>query len=334
MDPGFNYLDIGGYNYMPGNYEKDHERFPNRVMFGSESYPKQALLYWQKVEELPYVIGDFVWTAMDYLGEAGIGHALMNNESTAGLFMPWPYFNAWCGDLDLCGFKKAPSFYRDVVWRRSELEILVHEPMAEGQVERISSWGWPNEVKSWNWAGHEGKPLQVNVYSRCDQLRLELNGATIGEQSVSERTQLTATFHVPYESGELKAYGIKNGKVVAETMLRTSGAPKALKLTADRSTIRAARNDLSYVTVEVVDENGLVVPNGAYPVHFSISGAGELAAVGSGTPNDAASFQQPLRTTWRGRCLAILRPKGDAGSITLKAEADGLEAATVVVETR
>lgn len=333
MDPGFNYLDIGGYNYMPGTYERDHERFPNRVMYGSESYPKQALRYWQKVEELPYVIGDFVWTAMDYLGEAGIGHALMNNESTAGLFMPWPYVNAWCGDLDLCGFKKAPSFYRDVVWRRSELEILVHEPMAEGQVERISSWGWPNEVKSWNWAGHEGTPLQVNVYSRCDQVRLELNGATIGEQSVSERTQLTATFHVPYESGELKAYGIKNGKVVAETMLRTTGAPKALMLTADRSTIRGDRSDLSYVTVEVVDENGQRVPTAELKVNFTVEGAGELAGQASGSPNKPASHQIPECTTFKGRCITILRPKGPEGAITLKAEVKGLKPAEILVQT-
>jgi beta-galactosidase len=212
--------------------------------------------------------------------------------------------------------------------------MMVHTPMPDGVWERVSSWGWPDETRSWNWPGQEGKSLQVAVYSRCDAVRLELNGKVIDEKPVSAATKLTVKFDVPYQPGELRAIGLINGKPVANTVLRTTGPAKQVRLTADRSTIRADRNDLSYVTVEIVDEHGVLAPDAATSVRFTLTGAGELAATGSAAPNDAASFQAPLRTTYQGSCLAILRPKGAAGPITLKAEADGLNAASIVIRTQ
>jgi beta-galactosidase len=332
-DVAFRHLDIGGYNYLPDKYESDHARNPKRVMMATESYPKDFFDYWSLVEKHPYIIGDFVWTAMDYLGESGIGHSTLSNEKDSFL-MPWPWFNAWCGDIDVCGFKKPQSHYRDVVWRRSQIEMMVHTPMPDGVWERVSGWGWPDETRSWNWPGREGKPSQVSVYSRCDTVRLELNGKVIGEKPVSAATKLTAKFDVPYQAGELRAVGLSGGKPVASAILRTAGEPVEIRLTADRSTIRADRNDLSYVTVEVVDRRGTVVPDAAIPVRFTLTGAGELAATGSAAPNDASSFHLPIRKTYEGRCLAILRPQDDAGKITLRAEADGLKPATIVVRTR
>ena len=330
-DAGFKHLDIGGYNYHPEKYESDHARNPQRVMMATESFPKDIFDYWTLVEKHPYVIGDFVWTGMDYFGESGIGHAVRGNEKD-GFFMPWPWHDAWCGDIDVCGFKKPQSYYRDVVWHRSQIEMAVHTPMPDGVHENVSRWGWPDETRSWNWPGQEGKPLQVAVYSRCDSVRLELNGKMIGEQPVSAATKLTAKFAVPYQPGELRAIGLINGKEVAKTILKTAGEPKAIRLTADRSTIRADRNDLSYVTVEVVDGEGNRTPNATIPVRFTVSGAGELAATGSSAPNDVSSFHVPLRKTYEGRAQAILRPAGAPGKITLKAEADGLKAATITVQ--
>jgi beta-galactosidase len=332
-DAGFTHLDVGGYNYLPQHYEADHARNPKRVMMATESYPKDFFEYWTFVEKHSYIIGDFVWTAMDYFGESGIGHATPSNEKDSFL-MPWPWFNAWCGDIDVCGFKKPQNYYRDVVWRRSQIEMMVHTPLPDGAWERVSGWGWPDETQSWTWPGREGKPMQVAVYSRCDSVRLELNGKVIGEKPVSAATKLTAKFDVPYEAGELRAIGLISGKEVASTVLRTAGEPKQIKLTADRSTIRADRNDLSYVTVEVLDGKGNRVPTATIPIHFTITGGGELAATGSSAPNDAASFHAPLRKTYEGRCIAIVRPKGDTGKITLTAEADGLKPATIVVKTR
>jgi beta-galactosidase len=329
-DPAFLHLDIGGYNYLPDKMESDHARNPQRVMMTTESYPKDFYNYWALVEKHPYIIGDFVWTSMDYFGETGIGHSTLSNEKDSFL-MPWPWFNAWCGDIDVCGFKKPQSYYRDVIWYRSPIEMAVHRPIPEGITERISSWGWPDEVRSWNWAGQEGKPLKVSVYSRCERVRLELNGKVIGEKPVSAQTKLTAKFEVPYAPGELCAIGLTDGKPVAKTILKTAGAPKKLNLTADRSSIHADRNDLAYVTVQIVDAAGQLVPDVEIPVHFSVSGAGELAAQGSANPSDAASFQAPVRKTFQGRCLVILRPSGLPGKIELRAQAEGLQSAEIII---
>lgn len=329
-DAAFVHLDIAGYNYLPEKYESDHIRNPQRVMMGTESFPKDFFDYWTLVEKHPYIIGDFVWTSMDYLGESGIGNSTLSNERI-GFLMPWPWFNAWCGDIDLCGFKKPQSYYRDVVWGRSLIEMAVHRPIPEGLSERVSKWGWPDEVRSWNWPGQEDKSLEVAVYSKCDRVRLELNGKVIGEKQVSAVTKLTARFDVPYAAGQLTATGLTDGKAVATITLKTTGAPKKLKLTSDRESIRADRNDLAYVTVEIADANGNRVPDAQIPVHFSVSGAGEMAAQGSGSPNDAASFRKPVRKTFEGRCLVILRPLGLPGKTQLRAEAEGLEPCEITI---
>ena len=125
-----------------------------------------------------------------------------------------------------------------------------------------------------------------------------------------------------------------NGKVVAKRTLKTTGAPRKLKLTADRTIVRADRNDLSYVTVEVVDANGQRVPDAEIPVNFSVSGVGELAGQASGAPDEPASFKAPVCKTLQGRCLAILRPAGGAGNITMRAEAEGLKSETISVRAR
>ena len=325
----FSFLDVGGYNYQAGQYERDHQQFPNRIIVGTESFPRDFAQYWNGVEKHSYVLGDFVWTAMDYLGEAGIGNARLDNERGE----TWPWFNAWCGDLDLCGFKKPQSYYRDVVLGRSELEMFVHRPIPQGRREVVSAWGWPDELASWTWPGCEGKPMQVAVYSRCDSVRLEQNGKEIATREITGNRR-TARFEVPYAAGELKAIGLKNGKIVATRFLRTVGPAKKVRLTVDRASIRVDRNDLAYVTVEITDASGNVLPDASNLVRFKLTGPGELAAVGSGAPNVPESFRQPQHTTWHGRALAILRPTGTPGAIALKAEADGLKPATLVVKSR
>jgi beta-galactosidase len=178
--PAFEQVEVGGYNYQWWQYEPDHEKFPDRIMMGTESVPIHAFQNWQLVEKHPYVIGDFVWTAMDYLGEAGIGHTTCKTEEGNQL-MPWPWFNANCGDIDLTGNKKPQSYYRDIVWRLSDIEVAVHAPLPEGCKEAVSYWGWPDEKQNWTWPGHEGEIFKVNVYSRHERVRLELNGRIIGE---------------------------------------------------------------------------------------------------------------------------------------------------------
>ena len=177
--PAFALLDVGGYNYQWKEYETDHAKYPERVMMGTESVPLEAFDNWQQVEKHPYVIGDFVWTAMDYLGETGIGHTALDSNTTFA--KEWPWFNSWCGDIDLTGGKKPQSYYRDIVWKRSKINMLVHEPVPAGHREAVSYWGWPDEVPYYTFTGNEGKTLQVHVYTRYPVVRLIQNGRVIAE---------------------------------------------------------------------------------------------------------------------------------------------------------
>jgi len=325
--PAYSDLDVGGYNYLNNQYEADHAEFPERIMVGTESYAAEAYAFWKQVEKDPWVIGDFVWTAMDYLGETGCGSSTYGPRAVMRVGLkPWPWFNAFCGDIDLCGFKKPQLLYRDVVWNNSKLEMLVHEPIPEGMKETYSYWGWPNEYQSWNWAGSEGKLMDVRVFSKCQTIRIELNGKIIAEKPVIDSTNLITTFKVPYEQGVLKAIALNNGIEVASKELRTVGAPARVKLTADRSTINADRNDLSYVKVEVTDAQGNAIPNANIPVKFTVSGVGEIAGSGNACPTDMESFNNSVCKTYFGQALVILRPLKDikTGTITLKAEANGL----------
>jgi beta-galactosidase len=328
--PAYADLDVGGYNYLWNQYEADHAEFPERIMMGTESYAAEAYSYWQQVKKNPYVIGDFVWTAMDYLGETGVGNSSLKKGPRVGL-KPWPWVNAFCGDIDICGFKKPQSYYRDVVWDNSKIEMMVHTPVPEGMVETTSYWGWPDEYQSWNWKGNEGKMMDVRVFSKYSVIRLELNGKAIAEQTIDDNAKLIAYFKVRYEPGVLKAIAIENGEIMASKELKTTNKPAKIKLTADRNEIKADRNDLSYIKIEITDDQGNFIPNANIPVTFTVSGKGEIAGSGNACPIDIESFNSPVCNTYRGRALAILRPskKRETGTITFKAEADGLAAGEI-----
>jgi len=339
--PAFASLDIGGYNYLRTQYEPDHELFPERIMMGLESFPKEAYDYWQQVEKNPWVVGDFVWTSMDYLGEARLGNSQLVDDSGSNRgFLrssSWPsWFNAFCGDIDLCGFKKPQLLYRDVVWNNSALEMVVHSPVPEGKREIVSAWGWPDELQSWNWDGYEDKMMDVRVFTSYPAIRLELNGKIIDEKNLSDTSGLIVNFKVPYEPGTLKAIALENGKEVASKELRTTGAPAKIKLTVDRTTINADRNDLSYIKVEITDAQGNVIPDANIPVRLTVSGVGEIAGSGNACPDDMESFNSPVCKTYRGQALAILRPLKDkkTGIVTLVAEANELNSGKININVK
>lgn len=334
--PAYAMLDVGGYNYMRGEYAADHQKYPQRIMMSTESYAKEAYDYWSQVEKNPWVIGDFVWTAMDYFGETGIGNSRLNDDAFRGFLRPFPWFNAFCGDIDVCGSKKPQMLYRDVIWRNSQLEMVVHSPIPEGKKEIISQWGWPNEWQSWNWGGNDGKMMDVRVFSRYPLIRLELNGKVIGEQKLGDDTKLIATFKVPYQPGILRAIAIKDGKEIESKQLVTAGAPARIKLIADRKIIKANRNDLSYVKIAITDEQGNIIPDADIPVKIAVSGEGEIAGSGSASPNDMESVNSPVCKTYRGQALVILRPlkNNKKGTIKLKVDAPGLSSGEVIIELK
>ncbi len=332
MQPAFTYLDVGGYNYQWPEYEKDHAKYPDRIMAGTESFPNQSFQNWQAVEKNAWVIGDFIWTAIDYLGESGIGHASIRNGQGSDVFSePYPWFNAYCGDIDLIGNKKPQSYFRDVVWGRSKVEMAVQRPLPEGYKEYESMWGWSDELRSWTWPGFDGASMTVRVYTHGDTATLFLNGKEVGSKELTEKDALKAEFTVPYGPGELKAVAYRDGQEIGSIAFTTAGEARRLVLTPDRTKLKAGRDDLAYVMAQVVDEHGRAVPDSVVPVSFSIRGGAEIAAVGNGNPKDVGSFRQPRRNTFHGTCVAIVRPRGN-GSVEIRAEASGLEPATVQLE--
>jgi beta-galactosidase len=345
--PAFASLDVGGYNYAYNYYESDHKKYPKRVMVATEYFPPKALENWNAVETHPYVIGMFSWAAIDYLGEAGIGLARLKDdikkrgsnfmgEGFVETFMSpqWTIFNSYTGELDLIGNKKAASHYLDVVWRRSPIEMLVHRPIPKGKKEIRGFYDFPDELKSWTWNGYENDSLQVHVYTRSPKVKLELNGKIIAEQTVPKES-ITATFSIPYTAGKLVARCYEGDKEIASETLTTAGKPYAIRLKADRNTIKANKNDLAHINVEIIDDAGNVVPNvDDTVIKYQISGNGSLIGLGNANPRDMSSFQKPEKKVFQGKGLVIVRPTEKAGDIKIIAQAEGLKEAVLTVKTQ
>jgi beta-galactosidase len=270
---------------------------------------------------------------MDYFGESGIAHTIYKeNEEEEWLGLAdWPWFNAWCGDIDILGFKKAQSYFRDVVWKQSDLEIAVHEPIQDGMYEYISPWGWPKEYQSWNWQGYEGVPLQVSVYSGCNEVILELNNEAIDTLYSSEFQDLIHRIEIPYQSGMLTAIGIREGKEVARKILETTGKPYQLKITPEKEQINFIVDDLAYFNVEVLDNHERLVPDAEVIISFTVEGQCQLVAVGNSNPQDMKSFQSSKVKTFMGRCQLIVRTCEGEKVIAVNAQAQGLKSATASV---
>ncbi len=332
-DDVFAALDVGGYNYTFPHYRPDHERHPQRIMVGLESTPGEAFEVWSLVEELDYLIGDFVWTSLDYLGEAGLGR--LHPEGEAAHLGAYPWHQANCGDLDLCGFKRPQSYYRDMLWGvGEEVYIGVHYPLPEGKAQAVSYWGWPELWPTWNWPGCEGQTFKVDVYSRCDRVELFLNGKSLGVKPTTKAERLTATFEVPYEPGELKAVGYHGDRPATEALVETVADPVAVRLTPDRPALRADGEDLCYLTVELVDAQGRRHPAADREVCFTISGQGTLLAVGNANPLSTEMYRAHHRTTYRGRALLVVKSNVQPGDIRVRAQADGLETTEVLIQAR
>ncbi|MBO3769188.1 MAG: DUF4982 domain-containing protein [Candidatus Brockarchaeota archaeon] len=327
-------LDVVGYNYMLHRYESDGRNFPNRIICGTESFPQMAYDYWEAVERFPYVIGDFVWTAIDYLGEAGLGR-VSYEEGEFSFLGSYPWHVAFCGDIDICGFKRPQSYYRDCVWGISKAPyIAVHRPESYNKKPRISRWGWPDVVSSWTWPGYEGKPILVDVYSVNSEVELLLNGKSIGRKPAGKPNRYIASFETVYEPGELMAVGYENGVEVSRSVLRTAGKPARIILKPDRSVLKAEFGDLSYVAVELVDAAGNLCHNATNNIYFTVYGVGSILAVGNSNPVSEEMYIGNQRRAYEGRAMVVIRADGEPGEIVLTATADGLPPASVVIQVR
>ena len=346
-------LDIVGYNYVDRwreraelYYSIDHAAFPQRRVIGTESgamggirgdyrylFPAEATpmqrrflmptnraldveALWQFVRTHDYVAGDFMWTGIDYLGEAF-----------------WPFKGAPAGAIDTCGFPKDGFYFYQSQWTEKPMLYL-----------------FPH----WNWKGRDGQVIAVTCYTNCDTVELFVNGKSFGEKGyefprlgMEERygnypararaLRTTGDLHlswdVPYEAGTLKAVGKKDGQVVSTVEVSTTGAAAAIALTADRTMLRANRRDVAHVTVEVQDAQGLVVPDADDAIAFTVEGEGKLIGVDNGDPESHEGYKASVRKAFHGMCLAIVQTTARAGTIRIGATAGSLRAASMTLTT-
>jgi beta-galactosidase len=330
------YCDVGDVHYDRDVAAKAAQ-YPGKAWIQSESYVGSLYEYWMQVEHHDYLVGDFTWTAWDYLGEAGLGHPLpaamgmgdadpSEAQDIAQLLysgqVPYPWFGAWCGDIDMVAQLKPQMRYRRVVWGISDLELLVQRPTPGVEAQR-AGWAWVDELESWTWDVPPLTPLRVRTYTTGDQVELFLNGAPAGVVSLTESSKRIATFDVPFAPGSLVAVASKEGREIGRKQLTTSGAPAALRLRTDRRQLTTSRDDLAHVIVEIVDHEGNLCPDAVVKVQFGVTG-GTLIGVDNGHPANVDSFKRPRRHTFHGRALAIIRPPKKVGQVTINAFAAGL----------
>ena len=344
--------DIVGYNYMIHKSQSDHERVPSRVMVQTESYSRDTWRNYRKVQDEPWVIGDFVWTAMDYLGESGIGRWYYEGEPAKE---PWeapmfPNHAAYCGDIDLIGQRKPISHYREILWRSNLspltshpsplLYMAVREP--DGYYGKIHTtlWSvWPT-YESWTWPGHEGKPIEVEVYSREPKVSLYLNDRLIEEKETSE---CKAVFTLPYQPGILRAEvstprPTREGQGGGSVSLQTANEANTIRLSVstplhDREGkgvgLQADGQDLAFITVELTDGNGIVNLIANNELTASVSGSATLIGFGNADIKDCDRYTDSTHKAWKGRALLVVRSTGKKGKATITVQGKGLKTARV-----
>ncbi|WAC49451.1 DUF4982 domain-containing protein [Asticcacaulis sp. SL142] len=331
----FPVMDIAGYNYRAHFFAEDHKDYPERVMYTAESTPKDAFTYWRLVETMPWVIGDFVWTAVDYLGESGIGW--MGYTQDWQKLGPYPWHLAYSGEIDATGRKRPAAFYRQVMWKSGIDPVAAFVKQPEGTEDLPDrnlypitpphlDWSLEDIHPSWTWRGQEGKTLDVVVFSEFPEVELFLNDKSLGRKPVSVASEYRANYRVPYAPGQLIALGYDKGREAGRWELKTAGASSGFKVTVDRQTFTANGQDLAYVTIELTDAQGVPIyaQTNDRKVTVKVSGAGTLAGIGNGNPQDASSFQSGMRKTFHGRVVAVVKASLTAGPITVKIDAEGM----------
>ena len=335
LDPLMAAHDVVGYNYHLGAAASDHQRIPSRIIVQTESYPKDAFANWKLVQGLNYVIGDFVWTAVDYLGESGIGRWYYSGETPGEHWEHdlFPWHGAYCGDIDLIGWRKPISHYRSMLYNNTEkLYMAVREPEPQPLEIKTTWWAvWPT-WESWTWPGYAGKDIKVEIYSKYPKVRLYLNNKLIGEKPTGEEQEYKAEFTVAYSPGVLKAVGVDNDKETASTVLQTSGDAAKIQLTADRKEIAANGQDLSYINIEITDKDGIFQPNAANRLNFRIEGPGMIAGVANADMKDSDPYVANTRKAWHGCALVVIKSTHSAGDIKLIVSSPGLSDETLNIK--
>ena len=343
--PFTNGLDIVGYNYMEDQYEKDHEMFPERVILGSENFPNQIGYRWPFIEKHPYVIGDFTWTAWDYLGEAGLGKAFYADKNDPIVNKkPWeimpqqtshfPYRTAQDADYDITGVLLPQGEYRSVVWGSEETHLYTRHPEAYNKVEMMTFWGFPQFNKNWTYPGFEGKPVKIAVFSRAEEVEVLVNGKSIGKKKVSFEAPMPnlVEFEATYEPGKIEAVRYEDGREVSRDLLCTAGQPTQIKLSCSKKSLQPDGHDAVFVMIDILDDKGQLIPNAEINLTAKVTGTASLAGFGSGNPITDEDYTDNKTVTFKGHACAILRSGYEKGKTSLTISAQGFDEKTITLD--
>lgn len=307
-------LDIAGYNYATSCYEVDAVRHPGRLMVGTETFPQDLPVNWALVEKLPYLYGDFMWTAWDYLGEVGIG-SWYYGEDDPGFGKPCPWLLGDAGAIDILGNDTAEAGLASVVWGARKTPYLSTRPVNRNAGELYQAiWRGTNAVPSWSWRDCEGRIAEVEVYSNAQEIELLLNGASLGRAKVN--AEFRAEFKVPYAPGKLTAIAYRDGKVTGESSLESASGAVSIRAVSEG---KAIPGQPLYVDIDLVGENGIVECNRDTTLTVTVEGA-ELLGFGSANPKTSERFETGTYTTYYGRSQAVLLPNAQAIRMTVTGE--------------
>ena len=321
--PFLDSLDIAGYNYGSGRYPLEEKAHPNRVVFGSETFPQDIWKNWEAVKKYPYVIGDFMWTSWDYLGEAGIGAW----SYTGGMPFnrPYPWILAGSGVIDILGNPDGSCKYAATVWGLEKNPVIAVRPVNHPGVRPSkSSWRGTNAILSWSWGGCEGNKAEVEVFSDADSVELLLNGRSCGRKKLKECKTM---FKLKYAHGTLTAVAFDAaGTETGRSALSSAKGPFTLAVRPEKSAVKPG--EIVFVPVNVEDANGIVEANADREISVTVEG-GELLAFGSANPCTAEEYHVGRFTSYYGRALAIIRAD-EPGTLKISAS-DGRESASAQI---
>ena len=327
VSPVLDTVDIAGYNYASGRYRMEGKLHPDRLIFGSETFPQDLAKNWKIVEELPYLAGDFMWTAWDYIGEAGIGAWSWENDAK-GFNKPYPWLLADTGAFDILGNPNGEALWAKAIWQRGTKPLIAVRP-ANHAGERLvkASWRGTNGIPSWSFCGCEGNKTVVEVYTKAPKAALYLDGKSVGKKKT---VNCRAQFAMKYKPGVLTALALdENGKELSRTKLE-SAKTASVKLHTDHTEVRPG--EIVYVDVNLQDFKGIVESNQDTRLTIRAEGA-ELLGFGSANPRTEERYDSGSFTTYYGRAQAVLRIT-ETGEIKITVSGDDAGTDALILQSR
>lgn len=328
-------LDIAGYNYATSRYRKEAKRSPEKAFVGSETLPKSLYANWQLVEKIPNLIGDFMWTGWDYLGESAIGTIQYKDPKTKEDVEEGLIVSGGAGVIDICGKKRAEVGWDKAIWGLSDRPVIAVDPLTHVDDFAVASmWRDTDAVESWSWYGYAGRKTNVTVYSNAHAVELFVNGKSLGMKNVKA---CKAVFRgVTYRPGHIEAAAYdKGGQEISRSELFTAKGKTAIRLTPEKTVLTANGQDLCFLNIDLAGrQNGVTRSSSDQKLTVTVEGAGTLQAFGSARPNMAENFVSDTHTTYYGKALAVIRAGYEPGEIKVSVRGEGLETAQIVISVK